>query len=245
MTTKLRVLLFAFGSGALLLFAVLKARPVSPAPAMVSYTADLRRVNLQLYWKNEQGQRFGSLANLKNWLAAHNQPLVFAMNGGMFTPRYSPQGLFIEQQTTVAPLDTTSGAGNFYLKPNGIFYTTTANTAHICRTADFCNDGRVACATQSGPMLLIDGRIHPAFQPGSANRQIRNGVGILPGNQVLFAMSKTPVSFYEFADYFRKAGCHNALYLDGFVSRTYAPAAGWMQTDGDFGVIIGITDMRQ
>jgi uncharacterized protein YigE (DUF2233 family) len=245
MTTKLRALFFAAGGIVLLLFAVLKARPVSLAPAMVSYTADLRRVRLQLYWKGEQGRRFGSLSNLKNWLTARNQPLVFAMNGGMFTPRYSPQGLFIEQQTTIAPLDTTSGAGNFYLKPNGVFYTTTANTAHICRTVDFRNDGRVAYATQSGPMLLVDGHIHPAFQPGSANRQIRNGVGILADNRVLLAMSKEPVSFYDFADYFRKAGCRNALYLDGFVSRTYAPTAGWMQTDGDFGVIIGITDTRQ
>lgn len=243
--TRPRALLFAASCVALLRFAVLQARPGSPAPAMVSYTADLRHSRLKLYWEDDQHHRFGSLAMLNSWLAAHGQSLVFAMNGGMFTPSYAPQGLFIEQQTTVTPLDTASGRGNFYLKPNGVFYTTTANTAHICQTADFRNDGHVAYATQSGPMLVIDGRIHPAFQPGSANRQIRNGVGILPDNRVLFAMSKAPVSFYDFAEYFRKAGCRNALYLDGFVSRTYAPAVGWTQTDGDFGVIIGITQPPQ
>ncbi|GAB3588932.1 phosphodiester glycosidase family protein [Hymenobacter daeguensis] len=208
---------------------------------MVSYTADLRRVRLRLYWQDEQHRRFGSLGSLRRWLAAREQTLVFAMNGGMFTPRYSPQGLFIAQHNCLAPLDTASGTGNFYLKPNGVFYTTTANTAHICRTEDFRSNGRVAYATQSGPMLLIDGRIHPAFQPGSANRQVRNGVGILPDGRVLLAMSRRKINFYDFAEYFRQAGCRQALYLDGFVSRTYAPAAGWMQTDGDFGVIIGLT----
>jgi uncharacterized protein YigE (DUF2233 family) len=29
------------------------------------------------------------------------------------------------------------------------------------------------------------------------------------------------------------------LYLDGFVSRMYLPAENWLQTDGDFGVMIG------
>jgi len=231
----------AICGGFLLLFAVLKARPKSTPATFISYTADLHHTHLKLYWQDEHLHRFGSLASLQHWLAARGQPLLFAMNGGMFTPRYTPQGLFIEHQTTVAPLDTASGAGNFYLKPNGVFYTTTANTAHICPTTDFRNDGQVAYATQSGPLLVIDGRIHPAFQPGSTNRQIRNGLGILPDNRVLLAMSKTPINFYDFADYFRRAGCRDALYLDGFVSRTYAPTMGWTQTDGDFGVIIGIT----
>ena len=94
-------------------------------------------------------------------------------------------------------------------------------------------------------MLVIDGHIHPAFKPGSANLQIRNGVGILPNNQVLLAMSGTKISFYDFAEYFRKAGCGQALYLDGFVSRTYGPASSWTQTDGDSGVIIGVSEPQQ
>ena len=139
------------------------------------------------------------------------------------------------------PLDTTTGAGNFYLKPKGVFYLTTSITAHICQTQDFCPDGRVAYATQSGLMLVIDGHFHPAFQPGSANPQICNGVGILPDGQVLLAMSSAKINFYDFAEYFRKAGYRQALYLDGFVSRTYAPAAAWNQLDDDFGVIIGVS----
>ena len=80
----------------------------------------------------------------------------------------------------------------------------------------------------------MDEVIHPAFKAGSANLNIRNGVGILPDNSVVFAMSKKEISFYDFAVYFKNLGCKNALYLDGFVSRTYLPAENWTQTDGNF-----------
>jgi uncharacterized protein YigE (DUF2233 family) len=89
-------------------------------------------------------------------------------------------------------------------------------------------------------MLVVDGSIHKAFNKNSTNLNIRNGVGILPNNEILFAMSTKEVSFYEFADFFMRKGCKNALYLDGLVSRMYHPKANWLQTDGNFGAIIGI-----
>jgi uncharacterized protein YigE (DUF2233 family) len=97
-------------------------------------------------------------------------------------------------------------------------------------------------ATQSGPMLVVNGEIHTAFKKGSSNLNIRNGVGILPNNHILFAMSKKEINFYDFAQFFKNAGCKNALYLDGFVSRTYLPEKNWVQTDGQFGVMIGVTE---
>lgn len=208
----------------------------------VSYRLNPQRQQLRLYWHDAQGRRLGSLGRLRQTLAAQGDSLVFAMNGGMFAPSFAPQGLFIEAGNTVAPLDTATGAGNFYLKPNGVFYLRTDRSAHIVPTAAFRNDGRVSYATQSGPMLVINGRIHPAFRPGSANVQVRNGVGLLPDGRVLLAMSRHKTNLYDFAEYFQRAGCRQALYLDGFVSRTYYPAAGWTQFDGDFGVIIGITE---
>jgi uncharacterized protein YigE (DUF2233 family) len=92
-------------------------------------------------------------------------------------------------------------------------------------------------------MLVIDGEIHPEFERGSANLNIRNGVGILPDNNIVFVMSKKEINFYDFARYFKSIGCKNALYLDGLVSRTYLPEKNWIQTDGDFGVIIGVTKL--
>lgn len=89
-------------------------------------------------------------------------------------------------------------------------------------------------------MLVIDGEIHTSFKEGSANVTIRNGVGILPNNSMIFSMSKKEINFYDFAKYFKDLGCKNALFLDAFVSRTYLPEQNWTQTDGGFGVIVAV-----
>ena len=233
----------------LLLAAALLTTACQPKPVgdanYVSYRADPRRQTIRLYWHDGQGQRYGSLGKLRDAAAALGDSLVFAANGGMFNAAFGPQGLFIQDGHQAVPLDTAAGEGNFYLRPNGVFYLTKVGRAGICPTAAFPSVAQVRYATQSGPMLVINGLVHPKFRVGSANVQVRNGVGILPDGQVLLAMSKAKVNLYDFADYFRRAGCRNALYLDGFVSRTYAPAANWKQTDGDFGVIIGITAPKQ
>jgi uncharacterized protein YigE (DUF2233 family) len=179
---------------------------------------------------------------LKNFVESKGSKLVFAMNGGMYNRDLSPQGLFIQNQKILVNLDTSNGKGNFYLKPNGVFYLTTENIPYVCKTTDFVNNGNVKFATQSEPMLVIDGQIHDTFKEGSANLNIRNGVGILPDNRVVFAMSKKEINFYDFAKYFQNLGCKNALYLDGFVSRTYLPEKNWIQTDGNFGVMIGVVE---
>jgi uncharacterized protein YigE (DUF2233 family) len=93
-------------------------------------------------------------------------------------------------------------------------------------------------------MLLINGKMHPGFNKGSTNLNIRNGVGILPDKRIIFAMSKREINFYDFATYFKNKGCKNALYLDGLVSRTYLPEKRWIQTDGNFGVMIGVTTSK-
>lgn len=212
---------------------------------IISYTVDLKKQDLKLYWKDDSSKNFKSILRLKTWLENKKKNLLFAMNGGMYMEDNSPLGLFIENGKTIAKVNTaTSATGNFYLMPNGIFYITLDKTAFISKTTDFVKykkSHKISYATQSGPMLLIDGEVHPQFKEGSANLNIRNGVGILPDNKVIFAMSKEPINFYDFAMYFKKLGCKNALYLDGFVSRTYLPEKNWIQTDGNFGVIIGVT----
>lgn len=208
----------------------------------ITYTINTKTKHLQFYWKDDTGKNFGSIQNLKLWLQQRNKKLLFAMNAGMYKPDHSPQGLYIENKKKLSLLDTANGNGNFYLKPNGIFYITDTNTPAICTSNNFKDRGNVLYATQSGPMLVMDGNIHPAFIQGSANLNIRNGVGILPGNKVVFAMSKENISFYDFALYFKSMGCNNALYLDGLVSRMYLPEKKWLQTDGDFGVLIGVTE---
>lgn len=208
----------------------------------VSYTVDPAKQDLKLYWKNDQGEILKSIQNLKKFVESKDSTLVFAMNAGMYKEDHSPLGLFIQNTKTVVPVNHATGHGNFYLKPNGVFYITTDRKALVCKTENFTNTGNIAFATQSGPMLLIDGQIHPSFVKGSTNLNFRNGVGILPNGKALFVMSTREINFYDFAVYFQKAGCTNALYLDGFVSRMYLPEKRWIQTDGNFGVMIGVTE---
>lgn len=205
---------------------------------IVSHEVNPGKGTVKMVWKDSNGRVYGNFSSLKSELEKSNQNLLFAMNGGMYMEDQRPLGLYIENGKTLRKTNTVQEAhGNFYLQPNGIFYITEDNEARVCVTAEFA-DTNAKYATQSGPMLVIDGEIHPKFTEGSANVHIRNGVGILPNGNVLFAISTEKVNLFDFASFFRSKGCKNALYLDGFVSRMYLPEKDWKGLDGRFGVII-------
>lgn len=203
---------------------------------------DANTANVEMFLKFDSGINIGSIENLQNYAKKNGERLRFAMNGGMYQADGKPLGLYIENGKTVTPLNTRRAEGNFYLQPNGIFYLTAERQAFVVKTEDFQTNGNVRFATQSGPMLVVDGQINPLFQPDSENLNVRNGVCAAENNKVIFAISRREVNFYEFAEFFKNAGCRNALYLDGFVSRMYAPEKNITQTDGDFGAIIGIVE---
>ncbi len=205
---------------------------------VVSKIVDLQKEEIRFYWKDKEGNILGNFENLTSFTKKNNKKLIFAMNGGMYTKDLSPKGLYVENKIEKQKIDTTSGNGNFYLKPNGVFYIS-KQIAGIVKTNEFRNKD-VDFATQSGPMLVIDGIIHPDFQESSKNLNIRNGVGVLPNGKVVLAISKEKINFYNFANYFKKLGCKNALYLDGFVSRIYYPEKKIKQLDSKFGVMIGV-----
>ena len=209
---------------------------------VVSHVVDLDKSELKMYWKDVDGNTLKSFQKLKQHVGTEGKNLVFAMNAGMFNPDRSPTGLYIENGKKLAKINRTqNGSGNFLLQPNGVFYLTKAGKAVVTKTTDFEPNTNIAYATQSGPMLLINGNYHPAFNKGSSNLHIRNGVGILPNGHLLFAMSKERINFYDFATFFKSQGCKNALYLDGAISKTYLPEKGYSETQSDFGVMIGET----
>lgn len=215
-------------------------------PDFVSHIIDPAKGSIEFFWKNANGENFENFQNLKQALEKENRELIFAMNGGMFKEDLSPQGLYVENGKLLSQTDTIqNGYGNFYLQPNGVFYLTNDNEPFICKTTDFAFSGNIKYATQSGPLLLINGDIHPKFVQGSNNLNIRNGVGILPDGKLLFAMSKEKINFYDFAGFFKAHGCKNALYLDGFVSKTYLPSDNWVQSGGAFGVIVAETRKKE
>jgi uncharacterized protein YigE (DUF2233 family) len=226
----------------LLLIAFFFAFRSNNALEVVHYTVDPSKQELAFYWSDDSLKTLGNFNRLKEFLTTKKKTLLFATNGGMFDLKRSPIGLYIENGIMHQELNTREASGNFYLKPNGVFYLTKNRSAVICATSDFKNEESILFATQSGPMLVHEGKIHDAFKKGSKNLNIRNGVGILPDGKVVFAMSKAEVNLYDFAMYFSELGCKEALYLDGFVSRTYLPSQNWIQTDGDFGVMIAVTE---
>ena len=174
------------------------------------------------------------------------KPLMIT-NAGMYTQSFEPQGLYIEQFKELYPIDTTRpNNDNFYLKPNGVFYLDQMNKPYINTTEDFLNKYRskkvkVKFATQSGPMLLINGQIHPVFTVNSSNRKIRSGVGITIDKKVVFAISLGEVNFYDFANLFKDIfTCNDALFLDGAISRMFLFDKDPQERGGNFGPIISV-----
>lgn len=203
---------------------------------------NLEQVQLQLFWQNQHGQRYGRLQRLKQDLAAQGQKLLIGMNAGMYHPNREPVGLYIERGLTRFALNTAQGAGNFFLQPNGVFALDDQQHAAIYTTAQWAAAAPqdIHYATQSGPMLLIDQVINPIFDPQSRSRKIRNGVGVISPTQVLLIISETPVNFYEFAQVFVDLGCTQALYLDGTVSSLYEAAHQRSIERDELGVLIGV-----
>jgi uncharacterized protein YigE (DUF2233 family) len=203
---------------------------------------DLRREKLELFLRDDAGRHLHRFARLEAWLAEKGRRLVFGMNGGMYHPDFSPVGLFVAEGKELAPLNVQSGEGNFFLKPNGVFLIT-ASGAHVLETSQVPRlHEKAILATQSGPLLLLDGKVHPKFRRGSENKLHRNGVGVRGSQEVVFAISDDPVNFEEFARFFRdQLGCRNALFLDGTVSSLHD--AGMKRSDFrmDLGPILGVT----
>jgi len=209
------------------------------SPNFITHISDTKKNDIRFYHKDAEGNAFRNHGRLLKHIEDVGGNLNFAMNGGMYQKDLTPLGLYIENGEEVKRVNKVKEAhGNFYMQPNGIFYLNKDKLAQVVVTTDFKMNDEVEYATQSGPMLVVDGNIHANFREGSSNVHIRNGVGILPDGRVLFAMSKSKVNFYDFASFFLQQGCENALYLDGYVSRTYAPDQYWEQLDGKFGVII-------
>ena len=202
---------------------------------------DLQHYFLRVFWRQRDGEPYGSLRRIPRHNPSNNQPLVFATNGGMYRSDRSPVGLYIENGREFVKADNAAGAGNFYLKPNGIFFVR-GETAGILETNRFLRQRpRADYATQSGPMLVIDNQIHPRFSKSNTSRKIRNGVGIVNLDRVIFAISNEPVTFNEFAMFFRDhLHCSNALYLDGSISSIYAPSVQRSDNLWPLGPIIGV-----
>lgn len=221
------------------------AEHVDFAHDYIGYEAHPDSGQIRMYWKDADGKILGSISNLKKQVEQQEQQLLYACNGGMYMQNQAPLGYYIENGKTLQKINTKTGSGNFYLKPKGVFYVDDKNKAFVKSietVADrkFLQQEKINYLTQSGPMLVHNNKINAQFTQGSSNINVRNGVGILPNGNAYFAMSTYPVSFYDFAEHFKKKGCTEALYFDGFVSRSYCPQLNYVQTGGNFGVMVAV-----
>lgn len=193
---------------------------------------DLARDTLELHWRDTSGNALGSIDALSEWGVSQNRILRFATNAGIYDQQWRPLGLFIENGRMLRPLNTTRAAGrsgNFSLQPNGIFYLDQRGNAGVVTTERWRKlaiDARLA--TQSGPMLVVDGAINAKFDAQSDSLKWRSGVCAKTPQRVAFAVSTSPVTFHAFARLFRdELDCRDALYLDGTLSQIYVRGQGF------------------
>lgn len=197
--------------------------------------------DIRLFLKDDEGKVLGQFGAVRDTLS-ENETLVMAMNGGMYHADRSPVGLYRDQHGEAQSLVTSDGPGNFGLLPNGVFCVRKTR-ADVIETLAFAKrQPNCKFSTQSGPMLVIDGKLHPRFLPDSTSRYIRNGVGTSSdGKRVVFAISRQPVTFHQFGRLFRDGlQLPNALYFDGKVSRLFAPSVNRDDPGFWLGPIVGV-----
>lgn len=208
------------------------------------FILDISQHNLDLYLKDANGTPLNSFHRLRETYGVEEKELAFAMNAGMYLSDYGAQGLYISNGEKEKEIDLRDSEKflNFYLKPNGVFFLNNTG-AHVVKSENYSTyeESEIHLATQSGPMLVYNDTIHQKFQEGSSNLHIRNGVGTITSDIVVFAISNEPVNFYDFASLFRdRLGCRNALYLDGAISKMYLPELGRKDLSGQLGPMFAI-----
>jgi uncharacterized protein YigE (DUF2233 family) len=218
------------------------AKTVGDTPFTVC-RVDLKAEQLELFWRDDAGRPYRQFSALREALAAKDKRLVFAVNAGMYLPDFSPVGLFVTEGRELAPLNRRVGSGNFSQQPNGVFLVE-GSSARVVTTDDYAKENpKPLLATQSGPMLVHEDKVTTSavMNPNSTWRKIRNGVCAPSPDVVVFVVSESPVTFYEFAGFFRDSlHCREALYLDGTISSLYAPSFHREDRGSDMGPILGV-----
>lgn len=178
---------------------------------------------VRVVWKDGAGKQLGDFPAAKAYVERKGEKPLMLMNGGIFAPGGIPSGVLVQEGKELHAVNPRDGVGNFFLKPNGIFLITDKG-AQVMETSKYPPVGeKVIYAVQSGPLLLENGKVHPAFNRGSDSRLTRNGVGVAADGTVVFAISDSKSArwpnLYGFAELFRSLGCEDALFLDGDISQ--------------------------
>jgi uncharacterized protein YigE (DUF2233 family) len=205
---------------------------------------DRRRDEIALFLAGPHGP-LRSFAALEQQLGPRVQRLRFAMNAGMYDEAGNPIGLFVEAGHQGHAINRQRGPGNFHMLPNGVFTVADDGRVAILPSASYDPASPPRWATQSGPMLVIDGRLHAAIQDNGPSLHVRNGVGVDSEDTAWFIISDDAVSFGRMARFFRDIlHCPNALYLDGSVSSLWDRAGGRRDTNSELGPLVAVFERQ-
>lgn len=182
--------------------------------------------DLRFVWRSEEGVAYGQLQSARVALERRGERVVAITNGGIHRAGLIPSGLYVEDGVELRPLNRASGSGNFFLQPNGVFWTEGGRAGIDTTEAYAAAERTVDAAVQSGPMLVIDSEINPAFSEASTSTYRRNAVGVDANGRVLLIMADRAVTLWSMADRCRELGAVDALYLDGTLSRLEPVADG-------------------
>lgn len=215
-----------------------------------AYIVNKDNDDINFHYKTAQDQNFSTLEKVKEKLETDTLTKVrMITNGGMYSPNNEPQGLYIEnfKELKSLDIDNPKDGTNFYMMPNGVFYVDSLNNFGVLTTELFqnkrINSVPIKHATQSGPMLLINGSLHPNFVKNSKNEKIRSGVGVTQDNKLVFLITNDDCNFYDFASCFQDIfNCKDALFLDGAISKMYLDKITTNYTNGFFVPMISITN---
>ncbi len=213
---------------------------------------DAKRVSV--VWKDKQGTPYRSFDKVQDDFAKKGKKVSFLMNAGIFEPGGIPSGLHVEERKTLHPINLADAPGNFFLKPNGIVWIEAGGNreAFISPPQTFATREKelhvmssrwLEMAVQSGPLLLIDGKRHPAFTENSKSKLPRNGVGVDEKKRLVFAITDKGqlVNFWDFSGLFLKLGCKDALFLDGDISQMTVNPTGPVRSN-QFGAMFVVAE---
>ena len=112
------------------------------------------------------------------------------MNAGIYSMDNTPAGLWIEHGKELNAFQIQNQAkGNFHVQPNGVF-AIAKSKPYILTTAAYQKSKlKPDFALQSGPMLIIHGKMNPQFRAGLESYHKRNAVCLTKQNELLFLMT--------------------------------------------------------
>ncbi len=175
---------------------------------------------LSLHWRRG-GRPYGTLDALRADLLRQGRCPLFLSNAGIYGTNGAPLGLHVEAGKVLKGLNRSKGTGNFFWQ-SGVFAIRRGKPEIVPRST-WRGAAGVSLATQSGPLLVLNGKRTSAGR-ASANGYSRSAVVIYRDGRLGFVHSRWASSFAALVDRAARPGpIRHMLYLDGSINDWWQP----------------------